>query len=151
MTCRSGDGENNCVCKYWKEKLLLEIWNNFVPFIMNRIPALIANCKQKAKNKEAFLTWHTLDSLLNIITTTAHKKDGGRLLGGSPRHVEASCNPGRRGSSLRQRGILIVVICKRYIFEREGVLIVAWRWFICKRWSAVGTNTRWGISGLLFL
>ena len=47
---------------------------------MNRIPALVAICKQKIKNKEAFLTWDALDSLLSIIKVSAHKKDGGRLL-----------------------------------------------------------------------
>ena len=71
---------------------------------MDRIPALVANCKQKAKTKEAFPTWDALDSLLSIIIITAHKKDGGRLLGGSPRHVVASFNPGRRGSSVREGG-----------------------------------------------
>ena len=77
---------------------------------MNRIPALVANCKQKAKTKEAFLTWDALDSLLSIIITdTAHNQDGGRFLGGSPRHVVVHCIPGRGGSSLRERGILIVV------------------------------------------
>ena len=106
LCCRLGDGENNgennCVYKHWK--LLLEIWNNFVPFILDRILALVANCKQKAKNKEAFPTWDAFDSLL-ITTKSAHNQDGGRLLGGSPRHVAGSCNPGITGSSLRERGI----------------------------------------------
>ena len=86
-------GKRNC---YFSEiTLFLSSWMENRPWFP------IAS--RKPKHKEAFLTWDALDSL--FITTTAHKKDGGRLLGGSPRHVAGSCNPGITGSSLRERGI----------------------------------------------